>query len=307
MRKILLFVLSIPYSYLFAQHKITGLVLDENMSPIPYTSVFDTTNNTGINTGRDGFFLLKIKKTPTILRFSNIGYYPIDKEINSYDTIRVILKQKTIMLNEVEISANEPKSRYIGSPKNKRGNNLYLADNAHYQLALKVHNFNQELYKNSNLISFSIKIFSPKLSTDGLVNPNGKKQLRLRVYEIDTFETVGKDILHENVFLKPSKRGWYQVTFSSPLSLPEKGFYIAIEWLEDNDFLTEKKHSKYVYDPTYGIAIHGHEFKAGAKELAYYSSWLYDLKEHIWNKDSNILIDRNNTIPAFRLEIKEYE
>ena len=224
-----------------AQIKISGYVFSKEETPIPYTSVYSPENSTGTITDINGYFHIEVVEVPATLEFSNVGYDKLKKKIEDSSKVKITLNEKIITLNEVNIYADDIKSRYIGSPKNKRGIVLYEVPKPFHQFAIKVENKNLQLYKNANLISFSIKITSSFI--EGL-KPNGTRQLRLRIYNIND-EGVGEDILHENIFLTPQKSGWYKKNIKKPFLLPDNGFFIATEWIEGLE-LREWESKKYI-------------------------------------------------------------
>ncbi len=290
------------FSLTSAQIVIDGYVLDEKQQPVPYTSVYDSLNKKGTITDIKGFFSMEVMEEPVILNFSNVSYNKLRKKIEQTDDIIIILSQKITRLDEVIVNASNSKSKYIGSPKNKRGINSFEADKPFFQLGLKIENIESQLYKQANLVSINIKIVSALI---GGIKPDGTNQLRLRIYSIDEDGGVGEGILDKNEFLTPSKSGWYQLKLKSPFLLPEEGFFIALEWLKDLD-IEEWKSKKYTFQPTYGLSLWGHTFKDNEDELNYYSTWRYDPDENKWEKDTRF---PNSVfiIPTFRLEIKEYE
>ena len=92
-----------------------------------------------------------------------------------------------------------------------------------------IKNKDTALYRNAYLDQFSIKIVP---SAFGAVKPTGENHLRLRIYTISTEGKVGEDLLHENVFLSPSKAGWYNIKLTREIHVPQQGFVVAVEWLE---------------------------------------------------------------------------
>jgi hypothetical protein len=281
-----------------AQILIEGYVLDSNDDPIPYTSVYANDYQKGTHTKPKGFFSLEVPQIPIIVQFSNVGYESLEKEIIDQNEVQVRLSEKTMLLDEVHIYSDEVKSRYIGSPRNKKGIMCYVASRPFYQLGLRVDNQNQQLYKESILVSISIKVVP---SWMGSVKLDGTNQIRLRVYDIAQNE-IGESILHENVFFAPKKGGWYTKNLKAPLLLPENGFLIAVEWLKELEFV-ETKSRKHTFLPTYGLEIWGHNLEEAADELSYYSTWEYEPSENKWKREATLEF----SIPTFRLEIKEYK
>ena len=88
--------------------KISGVILDENKDPIPYTSVFLKNIDKVIYTNEYGFFSTqKLKYGDYLLEFQSIGYENLTKNINIISSMnyldKLILKEKTYNLEEFEI------------------------------------------------------------------------------------------------------------------------------------------------------------------------------------------------------------
>jgi hypothetical protein len=93
---------------IFAQTKVSGIVLDENKKPIGYANVAFKGTSEGIITNEDGRFYLESTQTRTVLAISFVGYTPkeiiLNKAVN-YDM--VITLESGQELNEVKIFAGK--------------------------------------------------------------------------------------------------------------------------------------------------------------------------------------------------------
>ena len=175
------------------------------------------------------------------------------------------------------------------------------------QWGIIVINKNPELYSKPKLLSFSVKIGSWSFlgETDG-VEPNGERQLRLRLYSLTANNLVGEDILHKNIYLSPSDKGWYKVDIeNSAISIPKHGFILAVEWIENNPTYTyqvKHKFGKQTTETQYGLSIHAH--KMSSHELGFYTPVrLINLFNNKWEKSQVF----PNYIPCFRLEFIEQD
>jgi hypothetical protein len=279
-----------------AQVLIEGYVLDSKDNPIPYTSVYIKESPKGTFTKPDGFFSLEVDQLPVVLHFSNVGYESLMKEIVNPQNNKIHLSKRSILLDEVHIHSEKLKSRYIGSPKNKKGINSHSAAQPFYQLGLRVDNQGRKLYEESILVSVSIKIVPSWMESAKL---DGTNQIRLRVYKT-VQNGIGESILHENVFFAPKNGGWIKKDLEAPILLPENGFLIAVEWLKELE-IVETKSRKYTFAPIYGLEIWGHTFRETADELSYYSTWEYEPNENKWQEKPLCEL----VIPTFRLEIRD--
>ena len=73
--------------------KISGVILDENKDPIPYTSVFLKNIDKVIYTNEYGFFSTqKLKYGDYLLEFQSIGYENLTKKINIISSMNYLDK-----------------------------------------------------------------------------------------------------------------------------------------------------------------------------------------------------------------------
>src|SRR5438045_6973041 len=97
----ILFLLFTPL--LFAQTKVSGVVVDENNKPVPYASVAFKGTSEGVIANENGGFYLESKEDRKILHVSFVGYTPkeitLDKAVNYNMT--VVLSSSGEELQEV--------------------------------------------------------------------------------------------------------------------------------------------------------------------------------------------------------------
>ena len=104
MKKIILFLLVFLFvsaNAVFAQTKVSGVVLDKMNQPIPFANVVFKDSSEGIVANEDGLFYLESLKTYTVLLISSVGFS--EKEITLQKAVNYNMK---IQLNEPE-SLNE--------------------------------------------------------------------------------------------------------------------------------------------------------------------------------------------------------
>ena len=93
--------LFVSASTIFAQTKVSGIVLDKMNQPIPFANIVFKNSSQGIVANEDGVFYLESAKTYTTILISSVGFS--EKEITLQKAINYNLK---IQLNEQE-SLNE--------------------------------------------------------------------------------------------------------------------------------------------------------------------------------------------------------
>ncbi|TDD99203.1 DUF5686 and carboxypeptidase-like regulatory domain-containing protein [Flavobacterium cellulosilyticum] len=121
---------------IFAQTKVSGIVVDKTNKPIPFVNVAFKNSNEGILSNEEGRFYLESSKTYKVLEISSVGYttkeVALEKAVNYNLSIQL---SEVISLNEVVVFAGKTSKK--DNPaleilrkiwKRKRKNGLYLFD-----------------------------------------------------------------------------------------------------------------------------------------------------------------------------------
>jgi len=103
----LLFLLSIN---LTAQ-TIKGKVVDETGEGIPFMNVIEKGTSNGVTTDDNGKFVINVKKMPTILVISSIGYKQIEQKVTNTNFLVIKVKESSEALDEVVLVGSRNKSR----------------------------------------------------------------------------------------------------------------------------------------------------------------------------------------------------
>ncbi|MDI6033225.1 DUF5686 family protein [Flavobacterium sp. LB2P84] len=132
----LLFFLLVSASAVFAQTKVSGIVVDKSNQPIPFANVVFKGSSEGIVTNEDGKFYLESQKTYTTLVISSVGFSEkeiiLDKPVNYNFKIQL---SEAESLSEVVVFAGKTSKK--NNPaldilrkiwERKRKNGLYLFD-----------------------------------------------------------------------------------------------------------------------------------------------------------------------------------
>ncbi|MDI6047315.1 DUF5686 and carboxypeptidase-like regulatory domain-containing protein [Flavobacterium yafengii] len=132
----LLFFLLVSASAVFAQTKVSGIVVDKSNQPIPFANVVFKGSSEGIVTNEDGRFYLESQKTYTTLVISSVGFSEkeiiLDKPVNYNFKIQL---SEAESLSEVVVFAGKTSKK--NNPaldilrkiwERKRKNGLYLFD-----------------------------------------------------------------------------------------------------------------------------------------------------------------------------------
>lgn len=95
---------------LFAQHKVTGKITDENAQPLINVIVQDPQTKKWVYTDKDGNFSLEVNRENSIIEISQLGRETLEltaQDFNIQPTI--ILEKQTLRLDEVVISPKKKK------------------------------------------------------------------------------------------------------------------------------------------------------------------------------------------------------
>ena len=98
----LIFVALLFSNLLFAQTKVSGIVIDKTKLPVPYANVIFKGTNVAVNTDENGRFYLESDSTYTVLEVSFVGYNTKEIQLTksvTYD-MKIVLSEGEV-LNEV--------------------------------------------------------------------------------------------------------------------------------------------------------------------------------------------------------------
>lgn len=89
----------------FAQNRVSGKVLDESGTGIPFVNVILKNSSIGTTTNEDGSYQIDLPSAEGILEFSSLGYQTRNVAIAGQSTINVTLPDTATGLNEMVITA----------------------------------------------------------------------------------------------------------------------------------------------------------------------------------------------------------
>ena len=139
MKKVLflgLFLLFAMSNAVFAQTKVSGIVVDKTNLPIPFANVVFKGSNTGIVTNEDGRFYLESPKTYTTLIISSAGFsekeITLEKSVNYNFKIQLSeaesLKEVVVFTGKTSKKNNPALDILRKIWERKRRNGLYMFD-----------------------------------------------------------------------------------------------------------------------------------------------------------------------------------
>lgn len=223
--RILVLVL-LPLVSVCQQREIRGRVLDaDTRKPLAFTNIGFEDTQVGTVSDPDGSFLLRVAqdKMGDSLLISALGYVP--RKIASddlFNDLQVELKQKPILLSEVPITGKRrfKKSR-LGWMRGEDGT---------LPVAIAEGGACVTLLLEAPSAPFLIDAVMLRI----LYNTKDTLQFRLRVFDVDSLDLPGDEILDQDVMLTGVKKiGWITLDISELMvEIRQTRFHLGIEWLE---------------------------------------------------------------------------
>ena len=105
------------FSTLFAQTKVSGMVVDKSNQPVPFANIVFKGSNQGVMSNEDGFFYIESPQTYNVLLITSVGFS--DKEITLEKAVNYNF---TVVLKDVE----ELKEVVVFTGKTSKKNNPAL-------------------------------------------------------------------------------------------------------------------------------------------------------------------------------------
>ena len=103
---IVLFCIGMCTSVLWAQKKVTGVVMDKDLhEPLAGVNVVLKGTSTGTVTDADGNYAIEVKSGTSVIQYSFIGMVTQEETVGNRSTINVNLASDSQKLNEVVVTA----------------------------------------------------------------------------------------------------------------------------------------------------------------------------------------------------------
>jgi len=183
----------------FSQVKVSGKVIDESGSPIPFANIVFKGSTIGTVSDENGSFYLESKKTYKVLEVAFLGYKKALVPLKAFNyNIKVTLKEASSQLNEVMIYTGKVKKK--GNPAiailkkiwaKRRRNGIYLYKQYQFdkyeKIEFDLNNVDDKL-KHSKLFRGMEFVFD-KVDTS---NITGKPYLPIFINEA-IYKTYGKN------------------------------------------------------------------------------------------------------------------
>lgn len=247
-----LFFIFIPF-FASAQNFYEGIVVNKTTKePVPYASVSLIKGRVGINADQNGYFKLENSNIELndSLMISCMGFLPIKIQVGALtnSSTKIQLSEAIFNLKEVVVSNNNFKNNITLNDFEKAIGPYYGSGNFIGQLAQHfVSPSENAMLKNIKIARFGIPLLLPQ-----------KCLFRIRVYDVDPVSGRPANDLTDQIIEVNSKNKSVELDLEKyKIYIPNKDFFIAIEWLRIPYNANEAKingKSNIYYAPSIGWA-----------------------------------------------------
>jgi hypothetical protein len=226
---------------LSSQKSETISILDRvTKEAVPFATVYNLNGKTGFYTSPNG----EIKKSflTDSIEISCVGYYPQKVTIRTSTSI-ILLEPCFYKIDEVVINPKKYKSSTLGYYKNKVNPSLSFAQNGGTEMAVMIKN---DLKKEAVLKKIIVAL---SVTGASRFNLDFISVFRVNLYEINDQLLIG-DIVNKCPLIFTSKDLMKKTeldVFNKNIVIPDKGVFVAIEWLGKIDNNTNELEK--AYDP----------------------------------------------------------
>ncbi|SDH09166.1 CarboxypepD_reg-like domain-containing protein [Psychroflexus sediminis] len=275
--------------------QINSVIIDsESLEKVPYVNIWVENENIGTTSNQQGEFELNLKE-PHVIVFSAIGYET--RRIQSNSIINIVeLKASITALDEVILSANKQDLELtIGNFKKSKINHYFACGTTPW-ITARYFPY-QKNYKKTRFLD-RIKILTNSDIRDAKFN--------IRLYSVNEDGEPDKYIYDKNIIgIARKGKKLTEIDLSGlNIEFPDKGFFIAIEWLIIDDNLYEynytkqdsnKKLKRISYEPSFGTI----------PSVTDENSWIYTQGKwrRVWKKNSGAWDKSENKYSLLAIEL----
>ncbi|MBX2972438.1 MAG: carboxypeptidase-like regulatory domain-containing protein [Flavobacteriales bacterium] len=227
-----------PFS-VAAQVTVQGRVVDDaTKEPLAFVHVLPVGAQQGVTSDIDGRFAIHVQQATTILRFSYVGYAPLELQVNASGPLIVSMRRNAVELAAVEIRPTEnPAHRIIDRCREGRKQNDGMRNRSH------------------RYTSYSKTIFTVELDTTMTVDTTlAATADTARTAEADSNAIEMRQFLDsQHLFLIESAT---RKSFIPPAAEKEEVLAMRVSGLKDPSFLALAAQTKTfsIYEPQIGIS-----------------------------------------------------
>lgn len=223
-----------------AQNIFEGVVINKSTKqPIPYVTVSLVKSKSGVNSDENGYFKITIpvKEAEDSLLFTCMGYAPLNLPIENTGKVwnanaKIELIEVARNLKEVVVQNNNFKNTITLNDFTEFSGSYYGSGSFIAQLAQHfIAPSENAMLKEIKITKFSIPILSPQ-----------KAIFRIRVYDVDPISKQPANDLTDQIIEVKSTGKVVKLNLERyKIYLPNKDFFVAIEWLRIPYNATESK------------------------------------------------------------------
>ena len=258
--------------------QISGVVVNKSSGqPVPYANIWIEGENIGISSEEDGSFRLNVKAVDYAKKYlitSCMGYVTLRSEVSD-SIMKVELSPTSYLLKEV----------FLFQAKNTSTTKIGLLDRNHINRWLGA--ISPEMIAHFYPYTDDFKKF-PFLKKIILVSDSkiNTAQFHLRLFEVSAAGEPGNDLIEPLIGYGVKGKNYVTVDLTDQnFRVPEKGFFVACEWLildRNKSFTkmykgqTAKKDKVVSYEPFIGSTLPGKDS----------GNWLY--QSGIWKRTYDV-------------------
>jgi hypothetical protein len=268
-----------------SEYKIQGIVVDAlNNKAVSFASLSLVKYNQAVLCNENGFFEITVSENQIndSIELSSVGFtkhrYSVKELLQTTQNI-LLLHEKPELIDPVIICARNYKTETVGNDAFFALGNIYL-DTHGQQTALYIENPKERSGEITNVCFY--------LSKKG----NLTAPFRVHIYQIDSVgNKPGDDILNESLIVKPkAESGWFTVDLSQfHISIPQKGFYVAMEGVypsvysdpKDTSTVFKTEEETDDFNDTPSFVSYGQKLGYSKSKKGKSNTWHYSLS-HTW-------------------------
>lgn len=218
---------------------ISGRVVDETTKePLAFVHVLPAGAQQGATSDIDGRFTIHVAQLPTALRFSYVGYAPLEVAVRNAEPLMVNMHQNAVELKAVEVLPTEnPAHRIIDRCREGRKANDGMRNRSH------------------RYTSYSKTVFTAEMDTAVTVDTTMTAATdSAQVAEVDSSDLEMRQFLESQYFFLMESAT--KKSFIPPAAEREEVLAMRVSGLKDPSFLALAAQTKTfsIYEPQIGIS-----------------------------------------------------
>lgn len=113
--KIFSFILVFMLSFTVNAQTVKGKITDKDGEALPYMNVVEKGTTNGTTSDENGEFSITVKKMPTVLVVSSLGFKTTEQEVTSTAYLTIVVEEGGVALDEVVLLGSRNKNRTVAN------------------------------------------------------------------------------------------------------------------------------------------------------------------------------------------------